>query len=396
MIVGYTTGTFDFTHEGHFRILRCMYRLCDVLIVGLTTDELAIQQKRQTIMSFDHRRMILENCRWVSQVVEHHGESKIIAYEKLRFHKLFIGDDYFGSAEYGDLKKAYPEVELVTIPRTSDVCTTQLVEGLHKRFLEQMEIMYMGVGSSVIRRLGNLVTKSIPLGTSETDGERTSNVYHFDIPVPRNWARINTPAKHPNYPGVNGFREIDGGAMWQGKSWYPYYGDRIIYTTNQRFRSTDCLQEKMRPSMIVELMGYYGGDTLANWIVKRYNSVTLRIILQQVVNILMHDFLKARFVHGDVHCRNVLVSHDHKVSLIDFGWCTHDSFVMSEEEKQEHNDRVTHLFDLHHFQDSLEKLFLEELSLPSLWQIHKSDLFLFANVNNNDGNPHDKQETYTE
>lgn len=211
MIVGYTTGTFDFVHEGHMRILKCMHELCDVLIVGLTTDELAIKQKRPTVMSFGHRRAILENCRWVTQVVEHHGASKCIDYEKLRFDKLFIGDDYFGSVEYLKVKEMYPHVEVVTIPRTTGVCTTQLVETLHKRMLERMEILYLGVGSSVIRRFDTLVTKSIPLGYSEVHGERTANVYHFPIPVPRNWAKVATPALHPNFPGVNGFREIDGG-----------------------------------------------------------------------------------------------------------------------------------------------------------------------------------------
>ena len=380
MIIGYTTGTFDYFHEGHIRILQCMRKQCDVLIVGLTTDELALRHKRPTIMSFGQRRIILENCKWVSHVVEHHGESKIKAFEKLRFDKLFIGDDYFGSPEYDDLVNMYPEVQLVTIPRTSTVSTTQLLEELNIRMWKEMKIMYIGVGSSVIRRLDHLVIKSIPLGWSEVNGRKTSNVYQFPIPVPRNWAKINTPAKHPNYPGVNGYRELLGGAMWRGKPWYPIFDEVISFRSNQLQSSLPQLQEKARPYMIVDLIGRDGGETLATWIETRYEENQLHELLKSIVKIIIHEFQDKRFVHGDVHCRNVLVNEKLQVSLIDFGWCTHDSFVMSEEESKEHDERVKGLFDLYHFQDSLEKLFVEEMQRPDLWLIHKFDLVLFAEI----------------
>ncbi len=382
MIVGYTTGTFDFFHEGHVRILKCMREMCNVLIVGLTTDELAVREKRPTIMSFAHRRFLLENCKHVSHVVEHHGESKIKAYEKLRFDKLFIGDDYFGSVEYEELRAYSPQTEVVTIPRTSTVCTTQLIEKLNVRLLEQMEIVYMGVGSSVIRRLDNLIIKSIPLGISEVVGEKTSNVYHFPIPVPRNWDRVGTQAIHPNYPGVNGYRELLGGAMWRGRPWYPIFSEHVSYQNTSKTQvATTQLVEKSHPCIIVDLIGRDGGQTLASWIKTEYDEGRLHTILKTVVGIIMQEFQSKRFVHGDVHCRNVLVNKEDKVSVIDFGWCTHDSFVMSEEETREHNERVHCLFDLYHFQDSLERLFVEEMKRPDLWLIHKFDLVLFAEIN---------------
>jgi glycerol-3-phosphate cytidylyltransferase len=389
MIVGYTTGTFDYLHEGHIRILRGMRKLCDRLIVGLTTDELAVKQKRATIMSFDHRRVLLESCKWVSHVVEHHGESKIVAYEKLRFHKLFIGDDYFGSREYLEVNEKYPEVEIVVIPRTSNVCTSQLWESLNKRVLHDMSIMHMGVGSSVIRRIGErLVTKTINLGYTEVYGERTANVYHFPIPVPRNWARVNTPAVHPNYPGVNGFREIDGGDMWHGKSWYPYDEHRVIYQSPQKWSCVYPLEEKKRPSMVVELIGRYGGDTLAHWVEFKYHRDEFRRLIKQVLRIIMEELAPQDFVHGDVHCRNVLVDGRGQVSLIDFGWCTHGSFVMQSDEREEHQSRVKDLFDVMHFRDSVEKLLVEELGLSSLWGVHATDFLTFSNVHNDDREPH--------
>jgi hypothetical protein len=324
--------------------------------------------------------------------VEHHGESKVVAYEKLQFDKLFIGDDYFKSSEYELLKQTYPHVEVITIPRTSHVSTTRLIEGMNKRFLEQMEILYMGVGSSVIRRVDNLIIKSIPLGYSEVVGTRTANVYRFPIPVPRNWARVNTPATHPNYPGVNGYREIDGGALWIGKPWYPFDTSRIVYHTSTPFIAPSSpLEEKARPQSIVDLVGYDGGETLAAWVLRSYERNAFRHILHQVAKVIMEELIPEGFVHGDVHCRNVLVGKDQQISLVDFGWCTHGSFRMDEEERKEHEERVRNVFDVRHFQDSLEKLFMEELGLSTLWMIHRNDLFLFAGIYDQKRDPEEQE-----
>ena len=59
--VGYTTGTFDLPHAGHFAILQKCKALCKILIVGLVSDELGIKQKRKPVLSYEHRKTILEN-----------------------------------------------------------------------------------------------------------------------------------------------------------------------------------------------------------------------------------------------------------------------------------------------------------------------------------------------
>ena len=94
--LGYTTGTFDAVHHGHFEFLKsCKSFYCEKLIVGLVTDSLGEKQKRKPVFDFEHRKAILENCKWVDKVVAFDGTSKQVDYHKLRFDVLLIADEYF-------------------------------------------------------------------------------------------------------------------------------------------------------------------------------------------------------------------------------------------------------------------------------------------------------------
>ncbi len=49
--IGYTTGVFDLFHIGHLNILKRAKLECDYLIVGITTDELALSAKNKNQLS---------------------------------------------------------------------------------------------------------------------------------------------------------------------------------------------------------------------------------------------------------------------------------------------------------------------------------------------------------
>ena len=62
MIVGYTSGVFDLFHVGHLNILRNARKMCDKLIVGVTTDDLLLTYKnKRAIIPFDERCEIVES-----------------------------------------------------------------------------------------------------------------------------------------------------------------------------------------------------------------------------------------------------------------------------------------------------------------------------------------------
>lgn len=140
IIIGYTTMTCDLMHEGHINLLKNAKTMCDQLIVGLTTDELAIRQKRQTYFNFTHRKTLLEACRYVDVVVENRGYSKEVDYQKLKFDRLFIGDDYYDRDEYKDFEVKYPCVPVIYLPRTSHVATSELIADFQNRLVQTLTV----------------------------------------------------------------------------------------------------------------------------------------------------------------------------------------------------------------------------------------------------------------
>lgn len=69
-IIVAVSGGFDPIHIGHVRYLKEAKKLGDKLIVILNTDNFLIKKKNYAFMSFDERKEILENIKWVDKVVK--------------------------------------------------------------------------------------------------------------------------------------------------------------------------------------------------------------------------------------------------------------------------------------------------------------------------------------
>lgn len=76
--LGYTTGVYDMFHIGHLNILHCAKGLCNMLVVGVTTDELCFQRKHKFPIIFELERMaIVEAKRYVDKVIPQTDMDKI-------------------------------------------------------------------------------------------------------------------------------------------------------------------------------------------------------------------------------------------------------------------------------------------------------------------------------
>ncbi len=134
--IGYTTGVFDMFHIGHLNLLRRAKEQCETLIVGVSTDELVKSYKNKSpIIPYEERIAIVEAIRYVDRVVPQKTMDKLDAWKELGFDAMFHGSDWQGSALYQDYEEQFKKVgvDLVFLPHTQGISSTQLAEKLQKK-----------------------------------------------------------------------------------------------------------------------------------------------------------------------------------------------------------------------------------------------------------------------
>lgn len=106
MKVGFTCSSFDLLHAGHYLMLKDAKAQCDYLIVGLQTDptlDLAYRmktdnkQKNTPIQSYEERKIQIEGCRYVDEVVEYSTEDTLYELlKKINPDVRILGSDWEG------------------------------------------------------------------------------------------------------------------------------------------------------------------------------------------------------------------------------------------------------------------------------------------------------------
>ena len=133
--IGYTTGVFDLFHIGHLNILKRARLECDYLIVGITTDELAMSVKgEKPFISFEERVEIVESIKFVDEVVPQTTYNKMKAWNNLKFDRMFVGDDWKGTKEWIQIEKDFGKynVEIIYFSYTTHTSSTILRDVLKK------------------------------------------------------------------------------------------------------------------------------------------------------------------------------------------------------------------------------------------------------------------------
>jgi len=128
-VIGYTTGVYDLFHIGHLNLLRRARAACDHLIVGVTSDALAAARKgRAPFVPQHERREIIGALRCVDEVVDQADMNKYAAWERLGFHRMFVGDDWKGHPDWAALEARFAQVsvEIVYFSYTAHVSSTRL------------------------------------------------------------------------------------------------------------------------------------------------------------------------------------------------------------------------------------------------------------------------------
>jgi len=123
-----TYGTFDMLHYGHVNLLRRAKELGDYLVVAISTDEFNWNEKqKKCYFTYEQRKQMVEAIRYVDEVIpETEWSQKRTDVHDHNFDIFVMGDDWAG--KFDDLREE--GVEVVYLPRTPDISTTQIKNDL--------------------------------------------------------------------------------------------------------------------------------------------------------------------------------------------------------------------------------------------------------------------------
>ncbi len=124
-----TYGTYDLLHVGHINLLRRARELGDYLIVALSTDEFNAGKDKEAYHSYEDRKLILEAIKYVDEVIpEESWEQKVRDVVDNDVDIFVMGDDWKGKFDFLE-----EHCEVVYLPRTEGISTTQIKEELHNK-----------------------------------------------------------------------------------------------------------------------------------------------------------------------------------------------------------------------------------------------------------------------
>ena len=130
MIKVITYGTFDLLHYGHIRLLERAKALGDYLIVGVTSDDFdKARGKINVRQSLIERIEAVKSAHIADEVIiEEYEGQKIDDIRKYGIDIFVIGSDWKGKFDF--LK---PYCDVVYLPRTPEISTSQIKEDLKEK-----------------------------------------------------------------------------------------------------------------------------------------------------------------------------------------------------------------------------------------------------------------------
>lgn len=124
-----TYGTYDLFHIGHLNLLKRAKALGDYLIVGVSSDAFNAEKGKKCQIPDKDRMEIVKAIRYVDEVIpENSWDQKIKDVVDNDVDVFVMGDDWKGKFDF--LK---PYCEVVYLPRTEGISTTQLKDELSNK-----------------------------------------------------------------------------------------------------------------------------------------------------------------------------------------------------------------------------------------------------------------------
>lgn len=137
MKAGFTLGVFDCFHVGHLNLLKRAKEECDLLLVGVVSDEAVKAQKGadRPVVPFEERLRIVQAISYVSNAYYSatFNPKDIVDYIIkdlcVGLTTIFKGEDQ-AHVNYNDILQKYPYLIIRTFERTPNISTTERINKL--------------------------------------------------------------------------------------------------------------------------------------------------------------------------------------------------------------------------------------------------------------------------
>ena len=128
--IAYVGMSADLVHPGHLNVIRKAADLGEV-VIGLLTDEAIASYKRVPFMTFDQRRMVLENIKGVTRVIPQTTLDYVPNLESLKPDYVVHGDDWQDGIQAKTRERVIDALakwggQLVEVPYTKGISSTSL------------------------------------------------------------------------------------------------------------------------------------------------------------------------------------------------------------------------------------------------------------------------------
>ena len=137
--IGYAPGVYDLFHVGHLNLLSRARAMCDHLVAGVVSDELAQRAKgRAPVIPQAERLEIVRSVRYVDEAIPEVLPRKLDTWRHVGFDVLFKGDDWQGTAKGDALERDFATVgvQVVYLPYTVHTSSTILRKALDLLLVE--------------------------------------------------------------------------------------------------------------------------------------------------------------------------------------------------------------------------------------------------------------------
>ena len=128
----YTSGTFDMFHSNHLKMIKYARGLADILIVGVSTDELVITYKASPIIPFEERLAIVEALKYPDVVIPQRTLDHSELVSNLNIDAFVVGDDWVGKYDY--LREL--GIKVFYFPYGDGISSSALKESIFQKYKE--------------------------------------------------------------------------------------------------------------------------------------------------------------------------------------------------------------------------------------------------------------------